>query len=558
MTQVDLESTASQMGMATAEPQPVAARGIASAATVIALGNVASRVLGLVREMVISYLFGATGLVSAFDAASRVPRMLFDLLIDGLVSSALVPVFSELAERDRAELWRVASIMLSLATVVMSGGALLLELFASQAAWLIVGGFKPELLAYTARLMRITTPAVVFLSLSGITTGLLYALKRFTLPAFTAAVFNASIVVVALVLAGLLGWGVESLALGLLVGSAMQVALQLPGLRGAHLRFSLDWHHPDLRRIVRLYTPVVLGLVVSQVGILIDRNLASRTGEQSIAWMRYATTLVQFPLGLVSVAIAMAILPTLSRLASAQPQRGLRPEPGLRPDAALDEFMQMLATGLKMVLVLILPAVVGLFVLSQPAVALVFQHGDFTSFDTGQTALALRIYLLGTTFAAIDLPLVYAFYARQNTLTPALVGVLGVGLYLAAALTPALVRHLRMTDLVLANSVQLTGHALVMLWLIHRLGSLRGRGLERTAIKVLAASLVMGGLAYVSAQGLAARFPGQNLLHEAIVVGGAGLVGLVSYGVLVTLLRIEEVGLLLTLLLRRFGFVDDR
>jgi hypothetical protein len=151
MTQVDLESTASQMGMATAEPQPVAARGIASAATVIALGNVASRVLGLVREMVISYLFGATGLVSAFDAASRVPRMLFDLLIDGLVSSALVPVFSELAERDRAELWRVASIMLSLATVVMSGGALLLELFAPQAAWLIVGGFKPELLAYTAR-----------------------------------------------------------------------------------------------------------------------------------------------------------------------------------------------------------------------------------------------------------------------------------------------------------------------------------------------------------------------------------------------------------------------
>jgi putative peptidoglycan lipid II flippase len=558
MTQVDLESTASQMGMATAEPQPVAARGIASAATVIALGNVASRVLGLVREMVISYLFGATGLVSAFDAASRVPRMLFDLLIDGLVSSALVPVFSELAERDRAELWRVASIMLSLATVVMSGGALLLELFAPQAAWLIVGGFKPELLAYTARLMRITTPAVVFLSLSGITTGLLYALKRFTLPAFTAAVFNASIVVVALVLAGLLGWGVESLALGLLVGSAMQVALQLPGLRGARLRFSLDWYHPDLRRIVRLYTPVVLGLAVSQMGILIDRNLASRTGEQSIAWMRYATTLVQFPLGLVSVAIAMAILPTLSRLASSQPQRGLRPEPGLRPDAALDEFMQMLATGLKMVLVLILPAVVGLFVLSQPAVALVFQHGDFTPFDTGQTALALRIYLLGTTFAAIDLPLVYAFYARQNTLTPALVGVLGVGLYLAAALTPALFRHLRMTDLVLANSVQLTGHALVMLWLIHRLGSLRGRGLERTAIKVLAAALVMGGLTYISAQGLAARFPSQSFLHEAIVVGGAGLVGLVSYGVLVTLLRIEEVGLLVSLLLRRFGFVDNR
>jgi len=509
--------------------------GIAGAATTIALGNVASRVLGLVRETVIADLFGATGLVSAFDVAGRVPRMLFDLLVDGLVSSALVPVFSELAERDRAELWRVASIMLSAATLVMSAGALLLELFAPQVAWLMSGGFEPDLLAYTAQLMRITTPAVVFLSLSGITTGLLYALKRFTLPAFTAAIFNASIVISALILTGLLGWGIESLALGLLLGSAMQVVLQLPGLRGARLRFSLDWDHPGLRRIARLYTPVVLGLVVSQVGIVIDRNLASRTGEQSIAWMRYATTLVQFPLGLVSAAIALAILPTLSRLAS--PAR----------HASLDDFMDTLAAGLKMVLVLMLPAVAGLFALAGPVVALVFQHGDFTALDTQQTALALRIYLLGTTFAAIDLPLVFAFYARQNTLTPALVGVLGVGLYLAAALAPTAFRALRMTDLVLANSVQLAGHALVMLWLTGRVGSLRERGLEGVTLKALAASLVMGGAAFVSAHWLAAWLPGHGLLSEAGVVGGAGLVGFGVYGALVTLLRVEEAGKFLDL-----------
>lgn len=516
-----------------------AAPGIAGAATVIALGNVASRVLGLVRETVIADLFGASGLVSAFDVASRVPRMLFDLLIDGLVSSALVPVFSELAERDRDELWRVASIMLSLAALVMSAGALLVELLAHQIAWLMSGGFEPDLLEETARLMRITTPAVVFLSLSGVTTGLLYALKRFALPAFTAAVFNASIVVVALVLVGALGWGIESLALGLLIGSAVQVALQVPGLRGARLRFNLNWRHPELRRIVRLYMPVVLGLVVSQVGIVIDRNLASRTGEQSIAWMRYATTLVQFPLGLVSVAIALAILPTLSRQA-------LSPGP-----TSLDEFMQTLTAGLKMVLVLILPAVVGLFVLAGPVVALVFEHGDFTAFDTQQTALALRIYLLGTAFAALDLPLVYAFYARKNTLTPALVGVLGVGFYLIAALTPALIRDLRMTDLVLANSVQLGGHALVMLWLIHRLGSLRQRGLGQTALKTLAASLAMGGLVFVSAHWLSVSFPGRTLLHEVIVVGGAALAGLLVYAMLVTLLRIEAVGMVMALFRRR-------
>jgi putative peptidoglycan lipid II flippase len=536
-----LETTTPQAEAEAAEPRASTAPGIASAATIIALGNVTSRVLGLLREMVIADLFGATGLVSAFDVAARVPRMLYDLLIDGLISSALVPVFSELAERDRNELWRAASIMLSLATLVMSAGVLLLELFAPQVAWVMAGGFEPELLEVIVQLMRITSPAVVFLSLAGITMGLLYALKRFTLPSFTAAVFNASIVIAALVLTGRFGWGIESLALGLLIGSIMQIALQLPGLRDASLRFSLNWRHPVLRRIIRLYTPVVLGLVVSQVGIVIDRNLASRTGAQSIAWMRFATTLVQFPLGLVSVAISMAILPTLSRQASSS------------EDTAHGQFLDTLATGLRMVLVLILPAVVGLFALSEPVVALVFGHGDFTSYDTQQTARALRIYLLGTTFAAIDLPLVYAFYARKNTLTPALVGVLGVSLYLVTALTPALFRDLRMTDLVLANSLQLTGHALVMLWLInHRVGSMRGRGLRTTTIKALMASLAAGGAAFATAHWLAAPFSAQTLLHEVIVVGGAALTGLAVYGFLVGLLRIEEIGMVIELLRRRF------
>ncbi len=296
--------------------------------------------------------------------------------------------------------------------------------------------------------------------------------------------------------------------------------------------------------------------MVSQIGIIIGRSLASRTGEQSIAWMRYATTLVQFPLGLVSVAIAIAILPTLSRHASSLSQPALE-TPGLNRDPAHENFMDTLATGLKMVLVLILPAVMGLFVLSEPVVALIFQHGDFTAFDTEQTALALRIYLMGTTFAAVDLPLVYAFYARQDTLTPALVGVLGVGLYLVAALMPTLFRQLRMTDLVLANSVQVTGHAVVMLRLMHRAGSLRGRGLERTALKSLTASLLMGGVAFASAEWLGARFPSQTLLHEVLVVGGAGSVGLAAYGTLLAFLRTDEVGLFLGLIRGRPGMSDN-
>lgn len=514
---------------------------MARAASLIAAGNVVSRILGLARETVIANLFGATGLVSAFRVAQIIPAMLYDLLVGGMVSSALVPVFSEQAERDRRELWHLASLMLSLAAVVLGFVVLLIELAAPQIAFLMAGGLDQELLSVTTNLMRLTTPAVLFLSLSGLVTGLLYALKRFALPAFTAAIFNATIVAVALVGVLGLGRGIEMLAVGLLLGALLQVAFQLPGLRDAHLHFVLDLHHPALRRIGKLYLPVILGLVISQVAIALDRNLASRTGAESIAWMQYATTLIQFPLGLVSAAISLAILPTLSRLAAT----------ANAPDSSPAEFMDTLAAGLRLVLILIIPATVALFTLAEPVVGLIFQHGDFTAFDTRQTVLALRLYLLGLTFAAIDQPLIFAYYARQNTLTPALVGLLGVGFYLAAALLPSLVRPMQMTDLVLANSVQLTGHALVMLWLVNRLATLRGRGLGPTTFKAVAAAAAMGAVLWIALPFFKMWLSADSLIAEITLVGVLSGLGGGVYLLALYLLRTPELSLL-SALLKRF------
>jgi putative peptidoglycan lipid II flippase len=518
-------------------PSTNEAAGVVRAASLIATGNVASRIFGLVRETVIANLFGATGLVSAFRVAQIIPTMLYDLLVGGMVSSALVPVFSEQVERDRTALWHLASLLLSLAVIVLGLIVVVIELAAPQVAFIMASGFDDELLVATTHLIRITTPAVLFLSLSGIITGLLYALKRFTLPAFTATVFNATMVVFALVGVSALGWGIEPLAIGLLVGALLQVALQLPGLRDAHLRFVIDWHHPALRRIGRLCLPIMLGLVVSQVAIALDRNFASRTGEQSIAWMQFATTIIQFPLGLISAAISLAILPTLSRLASTA-----------GPNASLDEFMDTLAAGLRMVLILIIPATVALFILAEPVVALLFQRGEFTIYDTKQTTLALRFYLLGLTFAAIDLPLVFAFYARQNTLTPALVGLLGVGFYLTAALLPTLVRPMAMTDLVLANSVQLTGHALVMLWLVNRMAPLRGRRLSSTTLKAIISSLAMGLVLWWSLPWLQNWLSAGNLLARATLIGILVTLGGSVYLLTLIPLKVQELALLFNLI----------
>lgn len=524
----------------------VAQGGLVTAAAIIGVGNVASRVFGLVRETVIASLFGATGYVSVFRVAATIIQTLYDFLVGGMVSAALVPLFSDLADRaDRDELWQVASIVINVIAVGLAATVLLLELFAPQLVWILGAGYDPSLQSAAVQMIRLILPAVFFLGMSGIITGLLYALKRFTFPAFTTAAYNVGIVVVALALTPVLG--ITSLIVGILVGSALQVLLQVPGLRDMRYHFKVDLAHPALRRIVKLYVPVVGGLGIGVVGVAIDRNLASFTGPQSLAWMTDATVLIQFPLGLVGTAIAFAILPQLSRQTQAAHERKEDGGAGLSDTVAPSaEFQRTLVFGLRLVLFLILPAAVGLFVLAHPIVALLFEHGAFTANDTYWTAMALRFYLIGLPFAAVDQPLVFAFYARKNTVTPNLVAFAGVAIYLVVAL--ALVHSHGMIGLVLANSAQLTGHALIMLWLTQtRLADLNPKVILSAVGKMLAASALMG-LVAAGILGLSDQMTVSTWARVLV----PGLAGLLTYAFLAWALRLEEGGRVLQIAMSRW------
>jgi putative peptidoglycan lipid II flippase len=245
---------------------------------------------------------------------------------------------------------------------------------------------------------------------------------------------------------------------------------------------------------------------------------------------------VQLPHGMMAVAISLAVLPTLSRLAAQDDQKG---------------FRRTLGMGLRMVLVLIIPATVGLLVLAQPITALLFEHGKFTAYDTFWTAWALRFYLLGLVFAAIDWPLNYAFYARQNTLTPALVGILSVVVYLVVAL--ALIRPLGFLGLVLADSAKHVCHALVMLYLTHRqIGRLADMRLAQTAGKALLAAGVMAGVAALLLRISSTFLDPASLVGQAMTVVVAAGLGVLVYLGLVTLLRVPEVLLIRDLLREQF------
>lgn len=517
-----------------------ATRAFAIAAVLIALGNIASRVFGLVREIVIAGTFGRGLAIDAFTAASAVPTLVYDLLINGAISAALVPVFSEYAEGDRREFRRVVAGVVVLAMVAVSLVVALLIWQAPAAVALLAGGFSPIIREQATRMVRLMLPAVLFMALSGLITAVLYARQRFLLPAFTASAFNIGIIAGALLLAPTLG--IYGLVVGVVVGAFFQVVLQLPGLlrlrgdrdKGAAAKtpralFRLHLH-PGVRRILWLYAPVALGIGFSVVGIVLDRNLASRVGDNALATMRYATTLVQFPLGLVAAAVSFAVLPTLSRQAAS---------------SASDAFRSTLGMGFKVIALLILPATAGLAALATPIVRLVFEHGQFTAHDTSATASVLLLYLPGLPAAAFDQMLLFAFYARQRTLTPNLVQGAAVAVYAVTALGLLATTTLGVDALVIANSAQWIAHALLLLLLSRQLFSLHGLGLGETIWKCALASAGMAVLAWLLAESLASTRP-------LVQVTVASLVSAVAYFGACLLLRVEALTFFVSAVRRRF------
>ena len=505
------------------------ARRIAIAALLIAVGNIASRVLGLARESVIARTFGVSLAVDTFTAASAIPTTLYDLLINGAISAALVPVFSEYAEGDEREFWRIASIVINLALLVVAAVTALLIWQAPLAVTVLAGGFAGPAREQATWMVRLLLPAVIFMALSGLITALLYARQRFLLPAFTTSAFNAGIILAALLLTPLLG--PFSLVAGVLIGALLQVLLQLPGLRGMIYQPVIDLRHPAVRRILKLYAPVAMGIGFSVAGIVLDRNLASRLPQSALSTMRYATTLIQFPLGLVAAAVSFAILPTLSRQASADDEGA---------------FRTTLAMGIKVVLLLILPAAAGLAALAQPVVAALFQRGSFTPADSATTARALLLYLPGLPAAAVDQMLLFAFYAHKRTLAPNLVQGAAVGIYAATALS-LLALNLGVGALILGNSAQWVGHMLILLLLSRGLVSLRGLRIGEALAKSAVASIAMGLAAWSIAVAL------RPVSGPLIQLAAAGGVAVALYFGLCALLRVEALDFFIAAVRRRIA-----
>ncbi len=512
-------------------------RAIARAASITAIGSISSRIFGLVAVTVRTYFFGNSQAASAFELASNIPTLFNDLLAGGMLSSALVPTFSGYAAKEdtpagRAQFGQLLGALIGLATVGLSALVGVLWLLAQPLAALITGGQNQDLNLLTT-LLRLTIPAVIFMNLSGILTAALFARHRFVYTAFTATAFNIVMILCTVLLEQRMG--PAALGLGLLAGSVVQMIMQFPGLRSVPIRISLNWRQPGVSQIVRLFMPVAGGLVLAQIAAQLSFSFANLISPEGPASMRYGAQVIQFPLGMVVVAVSAAILPTLSAQAH---------------HATLDAFKRTLAQGLRLVCVLIVPSAVGLLVLAQPVIALLFQRGQFSAASTAYTVLALQAAIPGLIFAAIDQPLIFSFYALRDTRTPTLIGLVATVFFLLLIggllwLDRSGIRPFELVDLVMANSLKTGVDAVLMgIFLMRKIGGLGGFGIVRLLGKIALASGVMGLTVWLVASGLLGLAQGDSFGTHLLVAGGGSLIGLLVYLLGMRLLRVPDLALM--------------
>ena len=457
-------------------PQPNENHRVFRSAGMIGLATFASRILGFIRDMVLARLFGATAAADAFFVAYRIPNLLRELFAEGSMSSAFIPVFTEYHTlRAKQDAWELASAVFTTLLTIVTAVTLLGILAAPGIVWLLAPGFHghPDKLLMTTLLTRIMFPYLLFISLAALAMGILNSLRAFAAPAFSPVFFNLFIIGCALFLAPTFPEPIFGVAIGVVAGGAAQFAMQLPGLalRGMVFGWRFQPWHPGVRRIGALMVPSLLGLSVTQINITVSTILASFFAGGP-TYLFYGMRLIQFPLGIFGVALATAILPTLS----AQAARG-----------ALDELRGTLAFGLRMIFFIILPAMLGLILLRQPIVHLFFEHGSFTAADTAATAMAVLCYAVGLwAFAGVRI-VVAAFYSLQDTVTPALVA--GGAVLANIALSILLMDRLESAGLALATALaSMLNVGVLVAVLNRRLGGVDWRSVGQSAMRTACAT----------------------------------------------------------------------
>jgi len=490
--------------------------------------------------MVIASVFGAGFSADAFFVAFRIPNLLRRLFAEGSLSIAFVPVFSEyLTNSGKKEAFRMARSAIRILSVTLILVAIAGVLLAPLIVRLIAPGFTamPGKLALTVMLTRMMFPYIFFIGLVALFMGILNVLGHFAAPALAPVCLNIAMIGSVFVIAPIMSDPVTGLAIGVIIGGLLQLLLQVPFLikKGFYFWKKASFYHPGLKKIGALMLPTILGAAVYQINILVGTLLASLLPQGSVSYLYYADRLVQFPLGIFAIAIATAVLPALSRQAAVKDMDGLN---------------QTFAYAIRLVLFITIPAMIGLIVLREPIVALLFKRGAFNAEMTRQTASALLYYCFGLwAFSAVRV-VVSTFYALQDTRTPVRMAIIAIAANIALSII--LMKPLAHGGLALATSLSSMLNLVLLIGVLRkRLGILDWRPIVVSGIKTVASSVMMGvgvyGMAYCTISTLTVTFT-----HLLAGLTASIICGLILYVGLSVLMQSSELKTVIAVIQNRF------
>jgi putative peptidoglycan lipid II flippase len=519
-------------GLPPTEAAPSRARRgrIARNTVIFSVATGLSRIAGLVREIVASSYFATSGAFSAFTIAFQVPNLLRSLVADTALSAAFVPVFTELLERKRRlEAFRLASTLFFL--ILLSLGAIT-AIFILAAGWimpLFTGTtFNASLNHLTVGLARVLFPIVVLLGLNGLVVGILNAYDHFSIPAISALVWNVVIIGLLIALRPLFS-GPDQLyayAIGVLVATVVQFAMVLPvlGRIDFRLRVAFDWRDPRVRQVLTLMLPVTIGLGVINFDLLINSSLGTLVSEHAPRAIDAAFRIYMLPQGMFSVAVATVLFPTLSRFAARRDYDSLR---------------TTAATGTRQILLLLVPAAAFTLALATPITRLIYQHGSFDIHSTDRVALALFWFSFSLPFSGVNLLMTRTFFSLQRPWVPTALAC--ANMVVDAGISVALYKPYGIAGLVIGTAVGNAGMTAAQAVYLRRElgGTIDGRQTLRIGAQIVAASALLGGVAWGVWRGIDA-LAGRSVPGQLASVGLAAVVALVVYTAVVLALRVPE------------------
>ena len=505
-------------------------RVLAKSAGIIGGLTGVSRILGFVRDLVIATAFGTGISAEAFVVSFKIPNLLRDLVGEGAANSAFVPVLTECHEKKKEDYWHLVSTLVFVMTGILLALSVAGVVFAPQIVSLIAPGFThsgdPGKFPLAVKLTRVIFPYIFLIGLSALAMGVLNSLKEFTSSAFGPILMNLSMIAAGVYFER--SYGAMALVIGVLAGGILQLGCQIPPLLKKGFHFTAPrLNDGNAKKIGKLLIPRAMGSALYQINVFVDSILASfesivGAGGQSALY--YSNRLFQLPLAIFGVALAQAILPTFSTQIVRGDMKG---------------FKETFSLAVRTLMMVVIPASVGLVVLSRPIVRIIFEHGRFNAYSTTITCNALFFYGFGLLSCCCIKILVNSFYAMQDTKTP--VRTMSFAVLLNIALSLVLMRSLKIGGLALASSLSATVNAgLLYYYLRKKVGSLDGRKIWSSFLKILFVSLLMGFVAFLFNRLVIETHAASSARTQAVYLAAGIILSIVSYLAAVFLFRIEE------------------